>query len=298
MNNNIFNILCELGISDKQSIVQFYPTVRDRKDVSVLKCQKSGVIFLSRSEHMEISHYTTKNNFNYFAAQDRKAATLKGIEDTQRRASQFKYAIAGKKWLDVGTGAGGILDALSPIAHQTVAVEPQEAVRKSLVEAGYEVYPSINKIPNHDFDVITLFHVFEHLTSPIETLATLKEKMSPNAKIIIEVPHAKDFLISFLDLDAFKSFTFWSEHLLLHTCDSLRLFLEKAGFQNIVVKNYQRYPLANHLHWLSQGKPGGHIIWDFLRSTDLDAAYENLLAKLDHTDTLIATATKLHHYNH
>ncbi len=292
MSNDIFKILCDLGISDKQSIVQFYPTVRDRKDVSVLKCQKSGVIFLSSSNHMELSHYETTKDFKYFAAHDRKAATSSGLEDTERRVKQFKYAIANKKWLDVGTGAGGILDALSPIARQTVAIEPQEGVRKSLLEAGYDVYPSINEIPYNDFEIVTLFHVFEHLTSPIETLLTLKEIMSPGAKIIIEVPHAKDFLISFLNLDAFKSFTFWSEHLLLHTGDSLRLFLEKAGFQNIVVKSQQRYPLANHLHWLTQEKPGGHIMWDFLRSTDLDAAYENLLGKLDYSDTLIASATK------
>jgi hypothetical protein len=105
------------------------------------------------------------------------------------------------------------------------------------------------------------------------------------------VPHAKDFLISFLDLDVFKSFTFWSEHLILHTRDSLKIFLESAGFSNICIKSYQRYPLANHLHWLAKGKPGGHIVWDYLRTAELDTAYANMLAKIDISDTLIAVAT-------
>ena len=99
-------------------------------------------------------------------------------------------------------------------------------------------------------------------------------------------------LISFLDWDAFKAFTFWSEHLILHTRGSLRLFLQQAGFKNISISGYQRYPIANHLHWLVKEKPGGHDIWNQLRSEELDNAYSAMLNKLDYTDTLIATATK------
>ena len=135
-----------------------------------------------------------------------------------------------------------------------------------------------------------MFHVFEHLIDPINTLKVLKNKMAIGGKIIIEVPHAKDFLLSLLDLETFKAFTFWSEHLILHTRESLRVFLEKGGFSNVTVKGYQRYPLANHLHWLAKGKPAGHIIWDHLRTVMLDTEYENMLAQIDLTDTLIATA--------
>lgn len=291
MENKIKSLLCNLGISDEKSIVPFYPKVRDRDDVSVLKCHKSGVIFLSRSDHMEFSHYDTKKDFSYWGAQDRKTAILTGHEDAKRRFEQFKNIVANKKWIDVGTGAGGILDLLSPISSETIAVEPQESARNFLIESGYKVYPSVDDVPLKDFEVTTLFHVFEHLTDPVGTLETLRNKMSQGAKIIIEVPHAKDFLISFLHLDVFKSFTFWSEHLILHTRDSLKIFLERAGFSNISIKGYQRYPLANHLHWLAKGKPGGHIMWDHLRTVMLDMSYGDMLAQIDNTDTLIAIAT-------
>ena len=291
MENKIKSLLCDFGISDEQSIIPFYPRVRDRDDISVLKCQKSGVIFLSRADHMDISHYETKKDFKYWGAQDRKTAILTGHEDAKRRSEQFMNVIANKKWIDVGTGAGGILDLLSPFSSATLAIEPQESARQYLIELGYMVYPSADEVPCNDIEVVTLFHVFEHLTDPIGTLERLRSKMSQGAKIIIEVPHAKDFLISFLDLDAFKAFTFWSEHLILHTRDSLTVFLEKAGFSNISVKGYQRYPLANHLHWLAKGKPGGHMVWDHLRTTMLDTAYGDMLARIDNTDTLIAVAT-------
>ena len=294
MENKIKKILCNLGICNEQSIVPFWPKVRDRDDVSVMKCQKSGVLFLSRSDHMDYSHYESKQNFKYWGgAKDRNTAILSGHEDNQRRLEQFKSIISNRKWIDIGTGVGGILDVLSPFASETLAVEPQKAARESLIDIGYNVCASVNDIPDDDIEVVTLFHVFEHLTDPLRTLKILKNKMSPGpeSKIVIEVPHAKDFLISFLDLNEFKNFSFWSEHLILHTRDSLRVFLENAGFTEISIVGFQRYPLANHLYWLAKGEPGGHNIWNHLRTLNLDTAYADMLAKIDCTDTLIAVAT-------
>lgn len=287
--NKIKRILIELGISSDELIIPYFPKVRDSDDVAVLKCKKSGVIFLSRSDHINIAYYK-KRNFRYWGAQDRKMALLTGLEDAQRRFEQFKYIVANKKWIDIGTGAGGILDLLSHLALETAAVEPQEETRKSLLNLGYKVYSSIEDIKGNDFDVVTLFHVLEHFTDPIDTLKSIRNKMAKDGKIVIEVPHARDFLISYLENDAFKSFTFWSEHLILHTRESLNIFLEKAGFSKIVIKGFQRYPLANHLYWLSHGKPDGHITWQQLRTAEIDQAYSNMLCSIDKTDTLIAIA--------
>jgi hypothetical protein len=43
---------------------------------------------------------------------------------------------------------------------------------------------------------------------------------------------------------------------------------------------------------MANAKPGGHRIWDSLRTVDLDKEYEKMLSKLDFNDTLIATAFK------
>jgi hypothetical protein len=196
--------------------------------------------------------------------------------------------------VDIGTGAGGILDLLSPISAETVAVEPQSFSRKFLNEMGYNVQASIDDLQEKKFEVVTLFHVLEHLTSPLDSLITISKKMTKGSKIIIEIPHARDFLISFLDHEAFKSFTFWSEHLILHTRESITKLLEEAGFANIIVRSFQRYPLANHLHWLKNNKPGGHIQWASLRTVKLDLEYANMLSEIDKTDTLIVTAEYLH----
>ena len=290
--NKIKDLLIKLDICSNESIVPYFPKVRDRDDISVLKCTKSDVLFLSRSDHMDVSHYSDKKETVYTGAQDRKAALLAGQEDAERRYEQFKALISNKKWLDVGTGSGGILDLLSPVALDTTAVEPQDSIRKCLSDLGYTVYPSVEDTPG-DYEIVTLFHVLEHLTDPIDTLVTIRKKMVTGAKIIIEVPHARDFLITFLENESFKSFTFWSEHLILHTRESITKFLEEADFSNITVNGYQRYPLANHLYWLSQSKPNGHNVWSNLRTAALDQEYENILSSIDKTDTLIITAENI-----
>lgn len=290
MENKIESLLCNLGICDPESIVPFYSKVRDRDDVSVLKCEKSGVIFLSRSDHVEISHYEEMSIFNYWGKKNCKEAINSCLEDNYRRYHQFSNIIANKIWLDVGTGAGGLLELLSPIASRTLAVEPQNESKKYLIDNGYEVYSQIEEVPIDNLDIVTMFHVFEHFIDPLTCLKIIKEKMKKGGKLIIEVPHANDFLITFLELESFKAFTFFSEHLILHTRNSLHRFLEVAKFQNICISGFQRYPLANHLYWLAKGNPGGHVKWNQLRTKELDSAYANMLNSLDKTDTLIAIA--------
>ncbi len=292
MENKIVELLCKLGVCDENSFELFYPKVRDRDDISVMRCKKSGVLFTSTSKHVELSYYAQKNNLDYWNAKNRKQAVLNSLEDDLRRKAQFKHLICNKKWLDFGTGHGGILDLLSPIAEKSIAVELQTDVRELLIKEGYEVYSEISQVPFNDFDIVTFFHVFEHLADPLEILKAIHDKMNGGAKIIIEVPHANDFLLAFLKLDEFKKFTFWSEHLILHTRASLKILLEKANFRNVIIKGFQRYPLANHLYWVKEGKPSGHIIWNELRTEELDAAYSNLLKDIDMTDTLIAIAEK------
>jgi 2-polyprenyl-3-methyl-5-hydroxy-6-metoxy-1,4-benzoquinol methylase len=290
--NKIKELLLDLNISTEDSIVLYHEKVRDRDDVQVLKCSKSEVIFLSSTDHMNKSHYQNTNSFEYWKQNNRKSAKNSTYSDDSRRASQFREIISNQKWLDIGAGAGGVLEILSKFSSECSAVEIQNDAANVLIENGFKVFKSIEEVENDYYDIISLFHVFEHLTDPIAELFEIKKKLKSGGKIIIEVPHAKDMLISFYENKEFENFTFWSEHLILHTRNSLKLFIESTGFIKVVVKGFQRYPLANHLHWLVKGKPGGHIKYNELRNDNIDNAYSELLNSLDFTDTLILTAVK------
>jgi len=58
------------------------------------------------------------------------------------------------------------------------------------------------------------------------------------------------------------------------------------------IKQIQRYPLSNHLHWLANGRPGGHQKWYFLDSPELHAAYEKQLTAVGKCDTILSSVSR------
>lgn len=66
LDNQIAELLISIGLSSNESIRPYFPRVRDRDDVGVLRCDRSGVICLSRADHMDISHYEKMDNLDYW----------------------------------------------------------------------------------------------------------------------------------------------------------------------------------------------------------------------------------------
>ena len=212
------------------------------------------------------------------------------VDDDFRRASQFKKILKNKNILDFGCGYGDFLMNLKNYKSLS-GVE----LRKDCIN---HIRRKFNKINisndidslNKKFDVITMFHVLEHLPHQVDILKDLKSKLNKKGKIIIEVPHAEDFLILQDELDEFRNFVFWKEHLILHTVKSLKKIILKAGFKKIKIQYYQRYNLANHLGWFVKKKPGGHVFYKDKVSEQLNKSYSENLKRLGQTDTLIAIA--------
>jgi 2-polyprenyl-3-methyl-5-hydroxy-6-metoxy-1,4-benzoquinol methylase len=276
-------------------VAVFHPGTRDRADLPVYRCRSSGVMFLDVEPDAPEARYVDKEIDNDGLTSktqlgEAKISTVM-LEDSTRRLEQFRTSIVDRDLCDFGAGHGLFLKYARPLARSVAGIELNRKQIADLEQEGIRVETSIGVFPPESFDVVTLFHVLEHLHRPIEILSSIKERMRPKGRLIVEVPHARDFLHQTLQSEAFKEFTFWSEHLVLHTRESLRGVIEKAGFRDVHVKGYQRYGLENHLHWLTHRKPGGHQHWAHLAEADLNRAYGALLQSLDQTDTLIATAS-------
>jgi len=277
----------KLGVLHRDRLEVYYPRVRDREDVAVLRDAMTEVIVLSRSDHVSETYYAEREEKNSYSVHGADIVTPR-LEDNVRRAAEFGGYIRNKRWLDFGCGLGGMLDEMASEAAWAAGLEPSRE-RAAIVSAkGHNVVNSMDAIEDNSLDIVTLFHVFEHLTEPLEVLRSLRRVLRPEGMLLIEVPHARDALFTLYDCEAFKRFTFWSEHLVLHTRESLKTLLHAAGYQNAEIAGYQRYPLANHLYWLSKQKPGGHEKWAFLNSKAIEGEYQALMTKLDKTDSLVA----------
>ena len=164
-------------------------------------------------------------------------------------------------WLDVGAGAGGFLHALRQqidLRHSLLAVEPQTAVRHALRREGWDAVSQLEQLDDDAVDFIGAWHVLEHVTDP-PGIFTIVSPRGSTRRQNLHRSHARDALLRHYQSAAFRDFTLWSEHLLLHTRASLRTFAEAAGLSVIDLHGIQRYPLANHLHWLSQANPAAKI---------------------------------------
>jgi 2-polyprenyl-3-methyl-5-hydroxy-6-metoxy-1,4-benzoquinol methylase len=261
--------------------------VRDNENLKIYECSNCGLVFLSRSALPEGFYEQSGMHSGDPQPID------KWLRDTDRDdARRFRYlseAMINRDVLDFGCGAGGFLLKARTRARHVAGIELEARLQPHFQAAGVEVFRDIDELPSDQyFDLITAFHVVEHLEDPAGMLRQLASRLREGGKIIIELPSSTDALLTLYENVLFSEFTYWSCHLFLFNAANLPLLVHKAGLKLEYLKQIQRYPLSNHLHWLAKGKPGGHQVWSFLDSEELSRIYETTLASLGITDTLIA----------
>ncbi len=267
--------------------------VRDDKTIDILECHDCGLVFLSKIDHIAEDHY---------AESGMHAGELPDIQhwlketqiDDDRRYGFLKEKLVNKSIIDFGCGAGGFIEKASGLGKKVVGIEPDRAFKPSFKQRGLKVFESQREAQSEEkyWDLITAFHVVEHLPDPRATLAELSELLNVDGELVIEVPSANDALTVLYENKDFQNFTYWSQHLYLFTASTLSELAKQAGLKVVWLKYIQRYPISNHLYWMAKGKPGGHEKWHFLNDSELHAVYEKHLAALGLTDTLIAGFTK------
>ncbi len=260
--------------------------VRDNQNLDVLECRSCGLVFLSSFDHITPEFYENSRMHGETVSIEKWRNDT--AEDDERRFNDFKSLIANKTILDFGCGNGGFLARVRKVASLAVGLEPERRLETYFAQEQLSVFLSLDEV-QQSFDVITLFHVLEHLPDPIGVLKQLTTKLNNNGCLIVEVPNAGDVLLTLYRNEAFSRFTYWSCHLFLFNWNTLALLAKKAGLKTNYIKQIQRYPLSNHLHWLARNKPAGHISWSFLDSSELHAAYEKQLGSIGGCDTLLAS---------
>lgn len=292
MTSTVRNDLLAVGAISPSRLEVFSTRTRDCETLTVYRDTVSRVIFIE-------DHYVGLNEYVSGAYRNEihsgittKSKNFQDYSDTARRIESYKHLLTNRTLCDFGCGAGSFLRGTTSYVNNSFGVELQEDYVSALTETGITCYRDLESSPARP-DVITLFHSFEHLPSPLSALRSLFYTLPKGGQLIIEVPHAKDFLLDYLDLPSFKDFTLWSQHLILHTRLSLQGMLEEVGFKDITIEGVQRFNLSNHIHWLRKNEPGGHSkALSVFESEALKSAYTSSLAKIDATDTLVAIATK------
>ena len=95
--------------------------------------------------------------------------------------------------LDIGAGTGDFLSTAKKNGWQTIGVEPNERAKAIAISKGVLFVENTNELQNNSCDVITMWHVLEHVPDLNKQIKELKRLLKPSGTLIIAVPNFKSF---------------------------------------------------------------------------------------------------------
>ena len=157
-------------------------------------------------------------------------------------------------FLEIGAGPGIALDvAKQRFGWQTWAIEPCDALIQSLADRGHAVVNGTLEIAQDRlhirpiFDILYLYEVLEHQSTPDDFLLRCWDLLRPGGLIVVVVPNE----FSPLQMQAKKQLgleSYWlapPQHLNYMTPKTLQLVLRRAGFSLVDLRG--TYPIDQHL---------------------------------------------------
>ncbi len=106
------------------------------------------------------------------------------------------FTSAEKNLLDIGCGTGDFLQIAQQNKWTVFGIEPNENARAiANHKTNNSVFETeqLLKFKQKSFDVITLWHVLEHLPKLEEHISIIKSLLKPNGTLIIAVPNYKSY---------------------------------------------------------------------------------------------------------
>ena len=97
------------------------------------------------------------------------------------------------KLLDIGAGTGDFLVVAKNDGWQITGIEPGEKPKSIAINKGVSFANDLSELENNSFDVITMWHVLEHVPDLEFQIKELKRLIKPNGTIIIAVPNFNSF---------------------------------------------------------------------------------------------------------
>ncbi len=175
--------------------------------------------------------------------------------------------------LDVGCGRGDLLEVFKRHGWRVLGTQlSTTAARAAKERRGVEVIcgelPDLG-LAEAQFDVVTFFHVLEHLSKPEAYLAAARSILADDGLLVVEVPDCSSPGFRLLGT---RSFCFdYPHHLIFFIPKSLRMLLDLAGFEVIGESRfsieYSPYTTLQNILNLLPGKPS-RLYRAFMRNAE------------------------------
>jgi 2-polyprenyl-3-methyl-5-hydroxy-6-metoxy-1,4-benzoquinol methylase len=145
-----------------------------------------------------------------------------------------KYGTEGKTLLDIGAGTASFLESAAQDGWEAYGIEPNKKARNLALKKGLELKENIDLLQKQKFQVITMWHVLEHLPNLDAEIAKITSLLNRDGTLILAVPNFQSY-----DARYYKEF--WAaydvpRHLSHFSQLSIKLLFAKHGMKVIKVK--------------------------------------------------------------
>ena len=97
------------------------------------------------------------------------------------------------KILDIGAGTGDFLLTAKNDGWETFGIEPSDRAKNIAKQKGISFVEETSELENNSFDVITMWHVLEHVPNLELQIQELKRLLKPTGTLIVAVPNFKSY---------------------------------------------------------------------------------------------------------
>lgn len=146
-----------------------------------------------------------------------------------------------KRALEIGSKDGSFLKLIGEDGWKAVGMDPNAAYGRLAREVhGVEIRPGYfeqGTFPPASFDLVSSFHVIEHVQDPNPLLAAIRDVLAPGGLLYLETPN----------LRCIQQCQLFQSHVILYSSSTLMQLLEHNGFEVVAV---------------SENGPGGQLTFD------------------------------------
>ena len=219
--------------------------VATNENFNLQRCKKCTFLFTNpRPDTNEIGKYYQSDKYVSHAGKKDGFGIMYKIYDIVRNYSINQKLNLIKKYnssgnlMDLGCGLGYFLDgAVKDKTFDCIGVDVSDDTIKYVKETfGYNVKneTELDQLPQNNYDVITQWHVLEHVHFLNERMKQLNNLLKKDGTLFIAVPNSNSW-------DAKKYKEYWDgydipRHLYHFNKNSIKLLMEKHGFEIIETK--------------------------------------------------------------
>jgi 2-polyprenyl-3-methyl-5-hydroxy-6-metoxy-1,4-benzoquinol methylase len=235
------------------------------KEFTIQQCNNCYFLFTNpRPSEADIGAYYQSDDYISHHDEEKKNVISKVYTAVRNRTIKQKVELINSlsppkgNLLDLGCGTGNFLAAAAKDGWKIAGMEPDSGARTlAQKRAGASMYDSIHasELGSETFDVITMWHVLEHVHQLNEMMEWLNQHLKPNGKLLIAVPNPQSF-------DAMKYGRFWAaydvpRHLYHFTKPTMKRLLDKhhLAVENVLPMWFDSF----YVGMLSSKYSGGSI---------------------------------------